>query len=91
MSQMTKVKRRLAARRAATEALRDLIALNGDPYIAYRKLYDLWCGNNAAVEELRPLFRIEGISPDGALSVTTSFASEIQRLAARILPLIEER
>jgi len=92
MSQVTKVKRRrLVARRAAVEALKDLIASNGDPYLAYRKLYALWCGNNAAVEELTPLFHMEGISPDGALSVTASFVCEIQGLAARILPLFEQQ
>jgi hypothetical protein len=59
-----------------------------DVYEGYRALYGVWCSNNAAVPELRPLFRIPGVDPDGMLSITDDFRSEIRSLAAKILPLI---
>jgi len=33
----------------------------------------LRCNNNAAVQELRPLFTMDGIELDGLLSVTEEF------------------
>jgi hypothetical protein len=55
-------------------------------YIGYRRLYALWCANNAAVHELRPLFRLEGIEADGALSVTAEFCEQVRSIATKILP-----
>jgi len=46
----------------------------------------LWCGNNAAVQELRPLFRIPGIEPDGQLSANEEFRTTVQKVATEILP-----
>ena len=78
---------RLASRQAAAEILRDLVAGNADAYEGYRHLYALWCANNAALQELRPLFRMDGIEPDGRISVTEEFREEILFTAKKILPL----
>jgi len=37
-------------------------------------------------QELRPLFAIRGIEPDGRLSVTEEFREEVLSLAKQILP-----
>jgi hypothetical protein len=57
-----------------------------DAYEAYRRLYGLWCANNAALQELRPLFRMEGIDADGHIVVTTEFRGHVVSLAKSILP-----
>ena len=86
MSPIAKIKlSRLAYRRAARELLQNLVAGKADVYEAYRKLYGLWCSNNAAVQELRPLFRMPGIEPDGRLSVTEEFREQVLSLARQIL------
>ena len=86
MSPMSKVEsRRLASRQAAKKLLQDLVAGRADTYEAYRSLYGLWSSNNAAVLELRPLFRIDGIEPDGSLSVTEEFRAQVLSIAKQIL------
>ena len=89
MSPLWKVKlRRLATRKKAAEMLADIISGDADVYIAYRGLYALWCSNNAAVQELRPMFRMD--EPDGLLSVTAEFCAKVQQLAKEILPQLSE-
>jgi hypothetical protein len=68
--------------------LQDLIAGKADVYEAYRRLYGLWCANNAALQELRPLFRMEGIEPDGPISVTIEFREKVISVANKILPTL---
>ena len=82
--------RRVRDRRRAASVLQ-MIVDGSDVYECYRKLYSLWCSNNAALPGLRVLFRIPGVDPDGFLSVTDSFRARIRSLAAEILPLISER
>ena len=79
--------RRLASRQAATEILRDLVAGKADAYEGYRQLHSLWCANNAALQELRPLFRMDGIEPDGRINVTEDFRKEVLSRAMKILAL----
>ncbi len=87
MSPISKVThRRVTSRQAAREVLQHLVAGKIEPYLAYRRLYALWCGNNAALQEMRPLFRMEGIEPDGLLSVTLEFQEQVLSLAKTILP-----
>jgi hypothetical protein len=91
MTPISKVElRRLASRQAAKELLQGLVDGNADPYQAYRGLYELWCDNNAAVQELRPLFRLDGIEPDGRLSVTEEFRAQVLALAKQILPQLSD-
>lgn len=80
--------RRSRVRNRACALLKSLSEGRIDTYEGYRQLYGFWCSYNAAVPELRPLFRIPGAEPDGRLSVTDDFLSEIRLLAAKILPLI---
>jgi hypothetical protein len=82
--------RRLASRKAAKEVLQDLITGRAEAYDAFRRLYGLWCANNAALEELRPLFQMEGIEPDGRISVTAEFQEQIRSVAKGILPDISD-
>jgi hypothetical protein len=87
MSPISKIEiRRLASRHAAKELLQSAVTGETDVYLAYRGLYRLWCSNNAALQELRPLFRIDGIEPDGCLSVTDEFREQVRTLARQILP-----
>jgi hypothetical protein len=62
----------------------------GDAFMRYRELYSLWVSNNAAVPELRPLFRMPDVEPDGALSVTDSLRAGVRALASQILPEMSE-
>jgi hypothetical protein len=78
--------RRLQTRKEAEILLESLGSGSSDAYEAYRKLYRLWCGRNAHVLELRPLFSIPGVEPDGLLSVTAAFREEIRSIAVQILP-----
>jgi|SRR5580692_8658875 hypothetical protein len=79
------VVRRNQCRERAGAILRTLSQGSGDVYLCYRELYSLWTSNNAAVLELKPLFRIPGIEPDGALSVPDSFKAEVRSIAAQIM------
>jgi hypothetical protein len=91
VSPISKVElRRLASRQEAAELLQNLIAGEVEAYQAYRGLYGLWCSNNAAVQELRPLFRIDGIEPDGPLSVNEEFREQVLSLAKQILPQLSD-
>lgn len=91
MSPVSKVKlRRLASRRAARDLLQDLVAGKVDAYEAYRRLWGLWCSNNAALQELRPLFRMEGIEAEGCISVSAEFRGQVLSLAGEILPQLSE-
>jgi hypothetical protein len=42
-----------------------------DPYEGYRGLYGIYAGG--AVEELKPLFRLPGVEPDGFIRVDSEF------------------
>jgi hypothetical protein len=83
--------RRATDRKRANAILESLSKGTGDVYESYRALYGLWCSNNSAVQELRPLFRIPGIEPDGTLSVTDEFKKTVRALAGEILPLVSDR
>jgi hypothetical protein len=48
-----------------------------DVYEAYQGLYQLWCSHNSAVQELRPLFQMPGIEPNGRLSITEDFRRQV--------------
>ena len=45
---------------------------------------------NSAVPELRTLFQIPGVEPDGQLRVHAGFREEVRTLSARILPVFKE-
>jgi len=83
--------RRINARKRADAILESLRQGTSDVYESYRALYALWCSNNAAVQELRPLFRIPGIETDGALSFTDEFKKTVRSLAEEIPPLVSDK
>ena len=86
MSPLRKSKaRKVAAREKARELLTSLINGERDVYEAYRGLYGLWCSNNAAVQELSPLFRMPGVEADGRFSITEEFRKEAVRISQTIL------
>jgi hypothetical protein len=91
MSPISRTKaRRIRDRKRVEAILKSLSEGSMDTYEGYRELYGLWCSNNAAVQELRPLFSIPGIEPDGRLSITDDFRAEIRSLSAKILPLFSD-
>jgi hypothetical protein len=63
-----------------------MVSGNTEVYIGYRMLYGRWCMNNAAVQGLRPLFRIPGVEPDGVLSADEDFKLQVLALAKTIIP-----
>jgi hypothetical protein len=86
MSTLSKVKtRRIASRDSARAALQAIVGGKAEIYTEYRRLYGLWCSNNSAVPELRPLFRLDGIEPDGALCVNDEFRQRVYSAATIIL------
>jgi hypothetical protein len=84
------VQRRGRDRKAAAAFLKALIEGARDAYECYRGLYLLWCSNNGALMELKPLFRMDGVEANGTFSVDDRFRSEIKSLAKQILPLLSE-
>ena len=80
--------RRAQDRRRANTILESLSQGAGDVYESYRALYGIGRSSNAAIPELRPLFRIPGIEADGALAITDEFKKTVRALAKEILPQI---
>ena len=85
MALPNKRQRRYAAREKAVSFLQDLLSGKGDPYLSYKGLHSLWLSRNAAVPELRPLFRIDGIEASSALSIDQEFKSKVLPVAADVL------
>jgi hypothetical protein len=86
VKQISKVEhRRLATRKASLSLLEQMVSGEIEVYIGYRRLYQYWCGHNSAVLELRPMFSIPNISPDGVLSVSDDFNKQITSIALEIL------
>ena len=82
--------RRSRDREKAVAFLKAIGDGSGDLYECYRELYMLWYSNNMALPELKPLFSITGIDPNGCFSVNESFRTQVRTLVATILPLIAE-
>ena len=82
------VQRRIQDRQQAKAILKSLSEGGSEAYEQYRSLYKLWCSNNSALPELKPLFRISGIEPDGTFAVSDEFRATVRGLASQILPLM---
>jgi len=82
--------RRAACRDKVRKILSAIAKGEVETYVGFRQLYGWWIGNNAAVQELRPLFRIPGIEADGAFSVTPQSKETVVKLAIEILPHFEK-
>ena len=48
-----------------------------DPYEGYREVYGIYLDSSGAVEELKPLFRLPDIYPDGPIHVDDEFRRTI--------------
>ena len=83
-------RRRQRCRKRAVALLEAIVNGTGDVYESYRGLYGIWCSMNSAVPELRTLFRIPGVEPDGQLRVHAGFREEVRTLSAGILPVFKE-
>jgi hypothetical protein len=82
LSRKQKIKaQRDASREQARVTLTDILSGNVDAYEGYRKLFAIYCSNSAALEELKPMFRIANIDPDGVFSVTPAFREQVRSLA----------
>jgi hypothetical protein len=86
MSSVRKIKERRQKSRDRAKELLSAIASEKD-YIAeeYLALYGEYTSNPAALEEIKPLFRIPGIEPGGTLSVDDYFNKTIKTLAVDLL------
>jgi hypothetical protein len=73
----------------AKELLHALTSGTADTYETYRSLYWLFIGGSA-VPELRPLFTIPGIEPDGQLSVTEDLKRQVLSSATAILANLQD-
>ena len=82
--------RKAASREKARKLLTSLISGDRDAYDVYRSLYLLWCSHNSAVQELRPLFQIPGVEPDGHLSVTEDFRRQVVAISRSVVPFFEK-
>ena len=86
MRQVSKVElRRQTTRKTSMKILEQMVSGEIDVYVGYRHLHAQWCVNNAAVQELRPMFRIPNVSPNGTLSMTEEFKAQITSIAREIL------
>jgi hypothetical protein len=86
MSSARKIKERRQKSRERAKEILTVIA-SGKEYIAedYLALYAEYGSNPAALEEIKPLFRIPGIEPGGRLSVDDYFNKAIKTLAVELL------
>jgi len=48
-----------------------------DPYEGYREVYGIYLDTSGAVQELKPLFRLPEICPDGCIHVNDEFRRTI--------------
>ncbi len=86
MSPLRKIEIRRRLDRARAKQIISEIA-SGKKYVVedYLQLFGLFCRNNAALEDIKPLFRIPGIDAAGSFSVDEYFNSSVKSIAAEVL------
>jgi hypothetical protein len=83
--------RRLSAQRRvrAVERARVIVQAIVDGrqghYEGYRALYSIYLQTSGAAEELKPLFRLPGIEPDGTIHVNDEFRRTVMDAAVQWL------
>jgi hypothetical protein len=77
--------RRLRVLEHARIVLREVVSGKCDPYEGYRQVYSLYAGTSGIAEELKPLFRLPGIDPDGTIRVDDDFRRLVVTSAAEWL------
>jgi hypothetical protein len=75
--QRSSEERRAAALQSARDVLRAISAGSRDPYEGYREVYGIYIASSGALEELKPLFRLPGIEPDGCIHVDEKFHTTV--------------
>lgn len=83
-------KARIAERRAvslgrARSILEQIVDGSVNPYDGYRLLYGLYVNSSGLLAELRPIFRLPGIEPDGWIHVDDEFNRTVREAAAEWL------
>ena len=67
-------KARVAARRSASKTqaeaiLQEIATGRIDPWEGYRQVYGVYVASSGLLEELKPLFQLPGIVPDGCMTI----------------------
>jgi hypothetical protein len=57
--------------------LRAIAEGSRNPYEGYREVYGIYLDSSGAIEELKPLFRLPDIYPDGPISVDKKFCCTV--------------
>ena len=83
-------RRRAASVEQAKSILNDIARGRVDAYEGYRALYARYCSNSAALEFIKPMFRIPNVEPDGVFSVTGGFRRQVISLAQQLASSVEE-
>ena len=84
-SRRRSTQRRISTLEKAHSVLRAIVEGRQDPYEGYREVYAMYIDSSGIVEELKPLFRLPGIEPDGFIHVDEDFRWAIQAAAAEWL------
>jgi hypothetical protein len=85
-----KEQHRNRSRQEARNLLQRIVSGEGELYVGYKQLWRIWAGHNSAVPELRPLFRMPGVDPDGVLSINAEFEASVRNVAAQVLNAMPE-
>jgi hypothetical protein len=79
------VERRAVSMERAHSILEQMVDGSISPYDGYRLLYGLYASSSGLLAELKPLFRLPGIEPDGCLTVDDEFNLAVREAAAQWL------
>lgn len=69
--------KRVKSLERAREVLRAITSGHRDPYEGYREIYGIYLDASGMVDELKPLFRLPDIHPDGPIRVDDKFRQTI--------------
>jgi hypothetical protein len=62
-----------------------MVAGSLDPSEGYRLLHELYLGSDGLLAELKPMFRLPGIQPEGHLPADEEFNAAVRSAAAEWL------
>jgi hypothetical protein len=63
------------------QIMEDVTANRLDPYLGYRRLYQIYCYSSGTHDELRPFFQIPSAEPDGQLHVDDAIRRTVRDVA----------
>jgi hypothetical protein len=79
------VERRAVCIQRAQSILEQIVDGSLTPQDGYRLLRGLYVGSNGLLADLRPMFRLPGIEPDGLLTEDDEFNRTVREAAAEWL------